>query len=196
MPEATEQPAASETPKVANQNITHTPAIIKDAEPVITDDVKAKIAAEAIEKFKKEQEASDAEAKRVAKEEADREKGKFKDLYESESKKVAEAQAKLEATQLELKMSRVESRLRDHIQTKQPEYLGAAKYMAKMLEIKSDTKDEDADKQIASVFDQYVKDNPRGATPTTLPSPKKNEQPRAATNGVTENPFLIRNRNM
>ena len=80
----------------------------------------------------------------------------------------------------------IHSRLRDHIQSKQPEYLSAAKYMAKMLEIKPDTTDEDADKQIAGVFDQYVKDNPRAKSPGTLPSVNR-EKPSASrpeTNGL------------
>lgn len=137
--------------------------------PSIDDAARKAIADEAIERFRKEQEATDAEAKRIAKEEADREKGKFKDLYEGEQKKLAETQAKAVALELDLKRSRIEMRLRDHVQAVAPEYASAVRYMNPLLTIDQATKDDAADKQIKEIVEQYVKDNPRAKSSGTLP---------------------------
>lgn len=184
MPEQVETPTAAETkpeaetkPKTESKRTKTSAApqqqAAQETTPEIAVEIRSKIAAEAIEQFKKEQEASDAEAKRIAKEEADKEKGKFKDLYEGEQKKLIEAQARAATLELELKRSRIESRLRDHVQAAAPEYASAIRYMSPLLSIDQNTKDDAADQQIKEIVEQYVKDNPRSRGSGTLPPPAK-----------------------
>lgn len=115
-----------------------------------------------------------AEAEKAkAEEEEARRRGDFEKLLNSE--KSAREQA-----ELTLRREQVAGRLRDHLAENHPDYAKAARYMLPLLDVKADTADADADRQIKAVVEQYVKDNPRAARGAGAPSAPPANQRRPA----------------
>lgn len=142
----------------------HPPPENPPAEPkkieLTEEELQARI--EAAVKKERDRAAAAAEEERKKREaEAARKAGEFEKLYNAEVEaRKAEQQAR-EQAELRARRAEVYNRLASYLSEKHPEYTAAAKYMQPLLEITADTSDDDVEKQIKTVVEQYVKDNPR-----------------------------------
>lgn len=94
-----------------------------------------------------------------ATEEAAKQRGEYEKLYNEEKARTA-------ALLAEQVKGRVELALRDYLASKQPDYVGRAKWIAPFIgAIKDGASDEDIQAAVKAAADAWVKDNPIAPTP-------------------------------
>jgi hypothetical protein len=139
--------------------------------------------------------AEEAEAARKAEEKAarDKERGEFKSLYEAEQARVKAIEVERDTLKLQVRRREADAILRDHIAAEARDYLPAVKYMAPLLAVNADTKDDEIRKQVKDIVAAYVQDNPRGTGTLPQKPPFSTEpNPTPGNRNGAENPFLHR----